>query len=451
MTMVQSPRIAVIGGGITGTLASLVLKNRGLSPLLIDSGKSGLGGRLRGSSRTKIGGKGNLNLDAGSQFFRASDPKLIGVMQMLERSGMLSKWKGRFGLLGSQGGGFLPTSIVRDTAVTKMGRDDKEETSTKNGKGRSPTDTGDFCGFVQNSTVSTYVGMPTNADLCPAICSIAGIDVLLDTHVVKADVISKGGWKLEVENNGLTSPNDLTFDALVMATHDPSFVASTVRSIIKSEASISSESDETSSTIQSRLGNLVDDLQAVRDNGPLPLFTWTGRFSSDFSKTIPFDAVSVPGSNKIQFLAREASKVQRIIHQSNECDGEIWTAVSTSAFAADVLMRLGSTKEASEEASNVLSEEVSNLLSAAMATDAMSPASTLNIEAPQDVSAVRWGSAFSSKTLGLKEDSITLTPWRVAIGGDYIREDSGHQTPFEAAALSGLEAGERVAALFQTK
>jgi len=71
--------------------------------------------------------------------------------------------------------------------------------------------------------------MPTNADLCSTVCSTAGIDVLLDTLVIKAEMISTGGWKLEVESNELMSSSDLTFDALVMATHDPSFAASTIR------------------------------------------------------------------------------------------------------------------------------------------------------------------------------------------------------------------------------
>ena len=81
----------------------------------------------------------------------------------------------------------------------------------------------------------------------------------------------------------------------------------------------------------------------------------------------------------------------------------------------------------------------------------MSVSSKSNTEVPQNASAVRWSSAFSSKTLGLKEDSITLAPWRLAISGDYIREDFAYPTPFEATALSGLEAGERVAAFLRAK
>ena len=112
------PRIAVVGGGITGTLASLVLKNRNCSPVLIDRGHGGVGGRLRSNRsllanyRQSPGEEHKCAVDAGAQFFRATDPRLATVFGMLERAGMLSVWEGRFGLLGSRGGGFLPSSIV---------------------------------------------------------------------------------------------------------------------------------------------------------------------------------------------------------------------------------------------------------------------------------------------------------------------------------------------------
>ena len=66
----------------------------------------------------------------------------------------------------------------------------------------------------------------------------------------------------------------------------------------------------------------------------------------------------------------------------------------------------------------------------------------------EDASAVRWGAALRGRTLGLREDSIALAPWFLCVGGDYVRAADGHETPFEAAALSGLEAGERAAAFF---
>ena len=103
-----------------------------------------------------------------------------------------------------------------------------------------------------------------------------------------------------------------------------------------------------------------------------------------------------------------------------------------------------------------MSDEVSSLLASAASANAVGKDAGTNdannntppIHQPLDASAVRWASALTSKTLGLKEDSVALAPWRLAICGDFIREQDAHETPFEAAALSGLEAGERVASFF---
>jgi hypothetical protein len=48
----------------------------------------------------------------------------------------------------------------------------------------------------------------------------------------------------------------------------------------------------------------------------------------------------------------------------------------------------------------------------------------------------------------IEEDSILLEPWKVAICGDFIRQ---YDSPVEAAAMSGLEAGERVGSWFATQ
>ena len=68
---------------------------------------------------------------------------------------------------------------------------------------------------------------------------------------------------------------------------------------------------------------------------------------------------------------------------------------------------------------------------------------------PMDCACARGGrAALRGRTLGLREDSIALAPWFLCVGGDYVRAADGHETPFEAAALSGLVAGERAAAFF---
>ena len=66
---------------------------------------------------------------------------------------------------------------------------------------------------------------------------------------------------------------------------------------------------------------------------------------------------------------------------------------------------------------------------------------------PLEATTRRWDNAFCKSTLNLKENSITLAPWHLAIVGDYMNADL-YATPVEAAAMSGLEAGERVAEFF---
>ena len=99
------PRIAVVGGGLAGSLCSLVLRMRGARPVVIDAGCGSLG-------------HGGALPDSGTQFLRAVDPRLRSMLAMLEREGLVAPWVGRFGVLGSSGGGFLPAVVV---AATKLG------------------------------------------------------------------------------------------------------------------------------------------------------------------------------------------------------------------------------------------------------------------------------------------------------------------------------------------
>jgi len=427
------PRVAVVGGGISGTLCSLVLRNRGLNPILIDQGRE-VGGRLRGSDRS------NYDVDAGAQFLRASSHRLLTVFRMLESSGLLARWNGRFGLLGSQNGGFLPSSIVGTTAVGGMmkNNNDNPDETTEN----LITDAGDFCGFVthDNETTPTYVGIPDNSSLCKQICALAEIEQLPLTSVLNARTETGGGWNLEVKHHGseVIEPSSFKFDALVLAVHDPTLAARTVQSLVDQEAiatqNAKTDDDEAHLRLQNRLTDLISDLKGIRD-ARKPIFTWSGSFDDeDASKRLPYDAVSVPGSHLVQFIARESSKPLR-----NE--GGIWTAVSTSHLAQDILQRhkkststTTTTASVEEEAAAIMSQEISRLM----------------FGKSQEVigSSVRWGAAFSSTSLRSKGDSVLLHPWRLAIAGDFVRSLDAHPTPSEAAALSGLEAGERIASLF---
>lgn len=424
--MSHPPRIAVVGGGIAGTLCSLVLKNRGFHPVLIDRGRQ-VGGRFRG------GGRSELGVDAGAQFLRASTVPFQSVLEMLERAGLLARWKGNFGLQG-QNGGFLPSHIVGTAAAGMPGSSSSSSDPTQQQQQQQhpSTDSGDFCGFVTNHNNPTFVAMPRGSDLCGHICRLADIEGVSKTNVLQANMIPTGGWQLEVEQEQeeATTRTSDNYDALCLLTHDSSLARNTVQSIVDAEeqATVRATDDDQNPSVDvlvNRLKDLTKDLTNLQ-NSRLPLFSWSGKLST----TAEFDAASVPGSHLVQFLARESSKPGR-----QQDDDGIWTAISTSRLAKDVLDRHGKTKQASEEATQIISQEAAHLLGV----------TTGEI---QTASAVRWASAFPASTLNLKEDCVLLHPWRLAIGGDFIRSIHAYPTPLEAAAMSGLDAGERMAAMF---
>ena len=47
---------------------------------------------------------------------RASEPRVAGVLAMLEREGLAAKWNGRFGVLGARAG-FLPAQANTQTCI----------------------------------------------------------------------------------------------------------------------------------------------------------------------------------------------------------------------------------------------------------------------------------------------------------------------------------------------
>lgn len=417
-----SPRIAIVGGGIAGTLCGLVLKNRGLTPKILDAGRNGVGGRLRGAP-----------------FLRAENPKLAAVCNMLEREGLLQRWNGRFGVLGSSGGGFLPAEIVTSTGVGGMQKqnDDEDDDSQTVGGRSAASDGGDFCHFADGSKAPTYSLL---TDLCPNICRYSKIDTVSDARVVGAVPDSEaGGWNVTVQR-GNGDIDEESFDGMVLATHDASFAGGIVRSIADSEALAGGYETTTDAAAENvsivvRLLGLSDALDIVRKEGRMPVYTISIDFPSGTGKSMPFDAATVPGSHLVQFLDREASKP----NTEQDVERERWTAISTSQYASSLLESAElSSEERLSEASDILSQEVCKLLSPFH--------SELK---PLDVSAKQWGAAFTSMSLGLKEDSIALAPWRLAICGDFIRDMSEYSSPLEAAALSGIEAGERTASFFQ--
>eukprot|EP00977_Amphora_coffeiformis_P019307 scaffold7149_cov196-Amphora_coffeaeformis.AAC.2 len=433
------PRIAVIGGGLSGTLCSLVLHHRGLAPVVWDQGRN-LGGRLSAG---------------GAQLLRAADPRLQAVYENMATAGLLQRYQGRTGVLGTRGGGFLSS-----THIPKMRPNNNHDSmaAVDNGNDNNPstidrsraTDGGDFCHFIEGSTAPTFGGNLPH--LCRNILQRSHIPYHAQATVVGATP-GPDGWRLQfkgtssdvhVTNQDDDDDDDDVYDGLVIATHDASFAARIVQTIVDAERAAAADIINDNSTqqqpllIADKLQQLAKDLHTVREQGKAPVYTLRAQLRHP-ADDIPFDAVTIPGSPYVQFLSRSTDA---------DGNGSTWTAVSTTAFAADVLARPDLLDaERAALVTEQLTAEVSKLLAPYCGNNNYNPRTDILHE----VSVKRWGAAFSQTSLGAHHDCVALQPWRLSICGDFIRAHTQqHMTPSEAAALSGLEAGERTAAYFST-
>ena len=104
-----APRVAVVGGGLSGALCGLGLKAHGVLPVVFDAGR-GPGGRLS---------------SGGAQFFFAESSRFRRVVEGLRAAGLAERWQGRFGVLGGKGG-FLPVETIRQATGNRPDLDSKQ-------------------------------------------------------------------------------------------------------------------------------------------------------------------------------------------------------------------------------------------------------------------------------------------------------------------------------------
>ena len=407
----------------------------------------------------------------------------------------------------------------------------------------------------------TFVGTPSMAALCGGILAKAKVEVWAGRTVADASFAPgrDGGWRLKLSNSsgsGGGSEDAGLFDGLVLCADDPSLAARVVHGLAadlrvnsnsnsnntsNSSSSSSSSSDDNSSNSSSNsddnsssdcggsskdtrnngseaewevlaAGRLEELATRLRVLHKRPLFVLSALYPAVSSS---LEAATVPGSPVLQFLARDASKPGRPARRPAwpqaaavpGAEGELWTAVSTAAFAEQVLAQFptlvaaahggsGSNADgsaaatasasarlreaASAAASGPMEAELRRLLGLAAGAGTQGPSGQGPTPTPDPLGAALattatfWPRALrSTNGLDLDEDAIALEPWRFAIAGDFVRtprqaarprpasddgeattagggksEPAGPATPAEAAAVSGLEAGERVAAFF---
>ena len=441
-TATSTRRIAVIGGGWTGTLCAWSLAQqqpqRRLEPVVLES-QATVGGRLA---------------QAQVAWLRAADPQLAGLYNHIYASDASSGLRlvpspssqttspttsnttntttaARWGVLGSAGGGFLPSTVIPLRRTSPQNQQAVDNTTN--------TDTGDFLNFVEGRAGSTFAAETVDQNnLSETLLAQSNIQVQTGTTVTQA-ILQPDGWQLHVkQGTGENGENDgeadeiLHFDGLVVATEQPSLAARIVQSIADAEAKAGG------SPVLPKLQQLTQHLQRIRSH--VPLYTWTGKLpppaATGDHAAIPFDIVSVPGSPLIQFLSRQAEVGTR-----ENVNNRTWTAVSTRAFVQEAMRA----KLSEDTIQDALTTEVTRLVAPYYPNQ--------TCPSPVDATVALTHRALPHETLEAPTHCLALQPWRLTIAGDYIYSSASHRsslmmTPLEAAALSGLHAGEQTAAYF---
>lgn len=123
--LVRDPRVAIIGGGLSGLTCALRLARLGVRSVVFDTGAHSAGGRLatRAASDKSIHqkwlpaggdralpGASAMVFDHAAQFFTATDPRFAALVQEWLAAGAVKEWAGPVGRLdASRGGGaFAP-------------------------------------------------------------------------------------------------------------------------------------------------------------------------------------------------------------------------------------------------------------------------------------------------------------------------------------------------------
>jgi len=383
--------IAIIGGGLGGSLCALALRSRGLNATIFDAGRA-LGGR-----------------SARSQFLASSEPHLDQVISTLSNANLIKPWTGRFGVMGAKGG-FLPLSSI---STAMAGTKNESPTATPT------TDTGDFCGFLAHARSPIYVGTPNNSSLCTSICELVDVKVHLESHVSAATHVD-GKWMLQIKGGGISE----AFDGVVFASHNQTLAADAIKTL-------SSPPDQPE--IKERLDKLSTSLGTLRSSHTSPVFTVSLQYPPAALNRVNFDAATLPADPALQMLIRESSKPGRDVNAPHD----EWTGISTTVFAKVHL------ESEVDMVTEMMVRSTARVLAPYFGNDEK------NVPTPIEARAKRWGAAFTTAPLIPStepgEDCVGLEPWRMVIAGDYVQVK---QSPGEAMAMSGLVAGEKMASWF---
>ncbi|KAH7299218.1 hypothetical protein KP509_24G000600 [Ceratopteris richardii] len=110
----SDPKVAILGGGMSGLMCALTLQEKGIRSTVFDTGKHGLGGRMGTRDVAQVNGH-ELAFDHAAQYFTATDPSFKKLVKKWIIEGAVKEWNGVVGTL-DKGGMFTelksPTKYI---------------------------------------------------------------------------------------------------------------------------------------------------------------------------------------------------------------------------------------------------------------------------------------------------------------------------------------------------
>ena len=295
----HKPRVAIVGGGITGAIAASALAET-FEVHLFDQGRRGPGGRA--SHRAVQEGAvvaddppipaGALEFDHGCQFTRADDPRMRQLVDGWVARGWCSEWKGRFGSAGGE-------------------------------------DAPDFFGLPSHA-VPVFVGTGGMHTLPRQILAASGAILHRGVRVASMERMEGGAclgmWSL-YGVAGEAAYHDSS-EATAAATPRQPLTETPFHAVLLTDISSSfGDWHRASAGVPEAFS------KEVRDRCRLPLFAVMVAFAAPLQ--LPYDGLTFGRDaagqpSPLWFAARSASKGYGVT-----ADAECWTLISTPAFAVE--------------------------------------------------------------------------------------------------------------------
>eukprot|EP00240_Pyramimonas_obovata_P004911 CAMPEP_0118930750 /NCGR_PEP_ID=MMETSP1169-20130426/7330_1 /TAXON_ID=36882 /ORGANISM="Pyramimonas obovata, Strain CCMP722" /LENGTH=402 /DNA_ID=CAMNT_0006873153 /DNA_START=174 /DNA_END=1382 /DNA_ORIENTATION=+ len=388
-------RVAVVGGGISGTVCASELTKHDFDVVVFESG-NGLGGRMSTRRYDREDGT-QVTFDHGAQFFSVSDPRFDSLVQEWERAGVVGRWEGRFGSIPNDDntrGHLQPEDTLR-TAVTLDSEHD-----------------------------SRYVGMPGMNSVCKHLQSMQGFEVRKRTKVTgftNPSADADGKWSLAVKPS-----KDPGADPVMVSGFDAVVVTDlSVAQVVYGEPAPleSAGVDGLLKRMQSAAPREARFALMVAFEGPVP---------------IEFDALQIHNHPVLEKASRNSSKPMR----SKGADQ--WVLLSTQDYAMNRirgrLSRPGTTVHSDllDRVVEGMYEAFESLVEEDLGAHPLPP-TVLKV-------AHRWGGAFPAEPLGDGAEEFLVDGSSTFYAcGDFVKPPvNGVQGFVEGAALSGLAAAQRI-------